>query len=518
VNVRTKLRGAFAIYIALLAGLSLYHVRTTRDAVTGDHELTEIASRLRLTSNVQLGRVVQVSSDAQKYMITRDSGYLSKLLQTMRDYDTELRRLDLLALSPLERSLIIPLASEWNGAMVLANSLGAEPRASTPAAVARFQEALDRVHVGTQSLGEASQRAMSEELALSEGREHEAERVTLIVAVGAVILAIALSALLARSILEPLVRLAEGTREVSAGRFSHRLAASGKDELAQVAREFNTMTERLDELDRMKRDFVSNVSHDLKTPLSSMQETNSVLLEDLAGRLTPKQRQLLEINQESAQRLAAMLGKLLDLSRIEAGLEPERQMVDIRQLVRRSIDRLTEGAGSSTARVSLLMSEAPSRLLVRGDSDALTQVFDNLLENAIKFSPFDGQVGVRIADLATRGSVPVERWTETRRLGLVPDAVLITVADEGPGIPDEEKERVFDRFYQTEAGRAVRGRGVGLGLAICKEIVADHGGAIWASDNEPRGTVFQVLLPGAARVGNADFPTPALAGDGAHRA
>jgi hypothetical protein len=78
----------------------------------------------------------------------------------------------------------------------------------------------------------------------------------------------------------------------------------------------------------------------------------------------------------------------------------------------------------------------------------------------------------------------------------------VTVADEGPGIVDEEKERVFDRFYQTEAGRAVRSRGVGLGLAICREIVLDHGGSIWVADNEPRGSVFQVLLPGAVRVGN----------------
>jgi len=516
VNVRTKLRGAFAIYIALLAGLSVYHVGTTRKAVESGRKLADIASRLRLTSNVQLGRITQATSDAQKYLITGDSGYLGKLLQTMRDYDTELRRLDLLTLSANERFLIIPLSVDWNGAMVLANSLGAEPKASAQEAVTRFQEALDRVHVRTQALGEASQRAMSEELAASEDREHDAERVTVIVALGAVMLSLALSALLARSILEPLVRLAEGTREVSAGRFNHRLAATGKDELAQVAREFNTMTERLDELDRMKRDFVSNVSHDLKTPLSSMQETNAVLLEELPGRLTPKQRQLLEINQESAQRLAAMLGKLLDLSRIEAGLEPERQMIDVRPLVRRSMDRLTEGG--TNARVSLLISETASRLLVRGDSDALTQVFDNLIENALKFSPFDGQVGVRIADLATRGDVPVERWTEARRLGLVPDAVLVTVADEGPGIVDEEKERVFDRFYQTEAGRAVRSRGVGLGLAICREIVLDHGGSIWVEDNEPRGSVFQVLLPGAVRVGNTDFPVPALAGDGAHGA
>ena len=207
-----------------------------------------------------------------------------------------------------------------------------------------------------------------------------------------------LSALLVRSILEPLARLADGTREVSAGRFGHRLDAAGRDELAQVARDFNSMTERLDELDRMKRDFVSKISHDLKTPLSSMQETNSVMLDELPGPLTPKQRHLLELQQESAARLAGMLSKLLDLSRIEAGLEPDFQMLDVAQLVRRSVDRVSRGAAPSPA----CRSRSPSRRrrsLVRGDDEGLAQVLDNLLENALKFSPRDGQVRVEVADV-----------------------------------------------------------------------------------------------------------------------
>src|SRR5205814_10183710 len=113
-------------------------------------------------------------------------------------------------------------------------------------------------------------------------------------AIGALILGLLLSAQIIRSIVGPLGRLTEGTREVSAGRFAYRLDATGGDELAQVARDFNSMTERLDELDRMKRDFAAKVSHDLKTPLSSMQETIGVVLDEVAGPLSPKQRQLLE--------------------------------------------------------------------------------------------------------------------------------------------------------------------------------------------------------------------------------
>src|SRR5690606_13042284 len=123
--------------------------------------------------------------------------------------------------------------------------------------------------------------------------------------------------------------------EVARGRFGYRLAAGRDDEFAQVARDFNTMTVRLDELDRMKRDFVSKVSHDLKTPLASMQETIDVMLDEVAGPLSPKQRRLLELNYQSGERLYAMLGKLLDLSRLEAGVfEPTIERVDLRELIR----------------------------------------------------------------------------------------------------------------------------------------------------------------------------------------
>jgi signal transduction histidine kinase len=514
VNVRTKLGGAFAVYIALLAGLSVYHIRTTRRVVSSGHAFSDIASRLRTTSTIQLSRLSQISSDAEKYVVTRDTGYLAKFQRMMQDYDGALQTLSSASLRGNERALFTPLVMQWDTAKSLAAQLAATRDSML---LPGFQQSLDRVHLTTERLGAASQDAMAEELAAARQTEQEAEQVTLLAASGAFLLTVLLSAMLARAILDPLSRLAEGTREVSAGRFTHRIAANGSDELAQVSREFNVMIERLDAVDKMKREFVSKVSHDLKTPLSSMQETQGVLLDEVAGPLTPKQRQLLEITQESAQRLSAMLNKLLDLSRIEAGIEPERQTVDVRPLVRRSVERVMDVRGDNAPQVSLVINDGSQRFLVRGDADGLTQVFDNLLENALKFSPPGGQVRVRLTDLTARGDLPVERWNALRRRGLTPGAVLVTVADEGPGVPDEEKDKVFARFYQTEAGRAVRSRGVGLGLAICKEIISDHGGAIWVADNAPRGSVFHVLLPGAVRIGS-DATAPELAADGAERA
>jgi signal transduction histidine kinase len=500
-TVANRLRGAFGLYIALLAVLLVYQVRTIQHVVGSGRELNTISSRV-VTSTVQLARIGQMGNDAEKYLVTRDAGYLDKFLETAHAFGLELERLHTLPLSAAERTWLAPLDSNWHDVATEAQQLADHrdaPADVASASVVRLKESLEHVQVETQQLAVAAQDAMSRELTESESSAHRAEQWSWIAAVGALLLSILLSALLARSIVLPLAKLTEGTREVSAGRFDYRLETWGTDEFAQVSNDFNSMTERLDELDRMKRDFVSKVSHDLKTPLSSMQETIGALLDELPGPLNPKQRQLLELNRDGGRRLSAMLGKLLDLSRIEAGLEPDFQMVDVVQIVRHSVERMNAARRERGIQTSI--AEPPGRLLVRGDAGGLAQVFDNLLENAIKFSPNGAEVGVTITELATGAErVQPERWAEMQQRGLGGDAVLLTVTDTGPGVPDDEKERIFTRFYQAEAGRAIPARGVGLGLTICHEVVMAHGGAIWVSDNMPNGSVFNVLLPGAVSV------------------
>jgi signal transduction histidine kinase len=499
VTVATKLRAAFGLYITLLAVLLVYHVKTIRHAVASGHELTEISSRLRVTSTEQIARLVQMSNNAEKFSVTRDTDYVVKLRETASAFGHELQQLHASSLSTSERTWLAPLDSHWKNVEIATQSLARQhtaPEATVESAVDEFQQSLEQVQVETKQLAAAAQQAMDGELQQSEQSARSAERLSWISGVGALLLSILLSAVLARSIVVPLERLTRGTHEIAAGRFDYRLPAVGRDEFGQVARDFNSMTARLDELDRMKQDFVSKVSHDLKTPLSSMQETISVLLDELPGPLTDKQRQLLELNRDSGKRLAAMLSKLLDLSRIEAGLQPDFQMVDVVQIARQSVLRMNRAREERGLRATV--TEPAKRLLVRGDSAGLAQLIDNLLENAIKFSPQGAEVSATIADMASRDErVPVARWNALKRRGLGGEALLLTVADQGPGIPDADKERVFARFYQADAGRAVPARGVGLGLTICLEIVAAHGGAIWVSDNTPNGAVFNVLLPGA---------------------
>ncbi|MEX2153116.1 MAG: HAMP domain-containing sensor histidine kinase [Gemmatimonadaceae bacterium] len=487
-RVAFKLRAAFALYTALMAAVLVFHVRTNRRAVERGRALASVSSRVRVTSTVQPERLSQMSSVAEKYLVTRDGGYLEKLVELAIAHGEELERLQTSGSSGEERAQLLRVVERWRHleaeVLRLTDASGQSSEVALEV-VGGLDRPIGELQALTMRLTEASRTTMARELAAAERSARTAERVSWFTAVGALLSSLLLTALLIRSIVRPLQTLTQGTREVSASRFAYRLDASGTDEFAQVATDFNAMTERLGELDRMKRDFVSNVSHDLKTPLSSMQETIDVMLDELPGPLSETQRRLLSLNQESARRLSSMVSKLLELSRIESVPARKARLVDVGRLARDAVDRATGWPGRKPV-VKLIASDAQPRLL-HADDEAIAQLLDNLLENAVKFSPPAGTVRVTVGDTNAQGGV------------------LITVADEGPGIPDAEKERVFDRFYQTEAGRAVASRGAGLGLSICKHIVEQHEGAIWVTDYEPRGSVFCVLLPGSASVAREEL-------------
>jgi two-component system sensor histidine kinase GlrK len=502
-KVVTKLRAAFALYITLLGVLLIYHVSTIRRAVATGHELTELSARVRATSSEQVTRVAQLGENAAKYSVTHDTGYLDKFDQLSNAYAAELQHLQSLSLSGREHHEIGILSGEWSSLGDPTRRLASFARVNSYSALqdslSVLQSALDALQLQTQRVGEASQAVMEVQLARSASAATLAERISWIAAIGILFLSVVISALLARSISEPLQRLTEGTHKVAEGQFDYRLDSTRDDEFAQVARAFNTMTRRLGALDSMKRDFVTGVSHDLKTPLTSMQETISVLLDEVPGKLTDKQRMLLVLNQQSGDRLAGMLAKLLNLSRLEAGLEPDLQVTDGAQLLRRAVGQVESARDERGLRIDLILPD--HRLLVECDYDRILQVLDNLLENAIKFSPPGGEVTVEMRSLVARPpQIPPARWGLVHAARKQASVMWITVADQGPGVPDPEKERVFDRFYQTTSGRAVRERGVGLGLAICREIVGAHGGAIWLADNPAGiGSVMNVLIPGAFR-------------------
>ncbi|MGH7576422.1 MAG: ATP-binding protein [Longimicrobiales bacterium] len=511
-KVATKLAAAFGLLVMVLGAVLAYHVRTTRNLVTTGDDLAQASLRLYNTAISQSDRITQLEENAAKYWLTRDGRYAERFKEVVRDYETELRHLDTVRLSERERFEATALANEFAVFRPFVDQLE-ELEGSARDSIA-LRRTLDSLRAQTGRLSDASEAANGARSERAAAAAREAERLSWVAGGAVVILSVLISALILRSISERLNWLKEGTREVARGRFDYRLDTNRGDEFAQVGRDFNIMTERLGELDAMKRDFISKVSHDLKTPLASMQETIDILLDELPGPLTEKQQRLLRLNYQSGQRLSGMLSKLLDMASLEAGmLAPQRHVLDLVRLVQRAIAQKEPTAellpaagagrhGNGVAHSSSIINDLPLEpILLEADADRILQVLDNLIDNALKFSPPLADIELKLHTLTSRPpDIPAEHWRTIESNEPAGTAAHITVADRGPGIVDEHKERIFERFYQTAEGRGVRGRGVGLGLTICREIVTAHSGSIWVTDRAGGGSVFHLLLPGAFRV------------------
>src|SRR5690606_149568 len=273
----TRLALAFGLMATFLVGLLVYHVRTIGAAAATNYELSEISARIALGSGRLPAHLARLDETASKYWITRDSGYLRQFDEAAQAFDDGVRRLGAYAVGDAEREAIDQLASLWAEFAPAAEALRPSPAGPAQrlgqAPLVRLAEHVDRRRAQTRLVAFAAQAQMDERLERSAAAARHAARITWGTVVGALLLGILVSGLVVRSISDALRRLQEGTRQVAGGNFEYRLDEGRSDEFAELARDFNTMTRRLGELDRMKRDFLSKVSHDLKTPLASMQET-----------------------------------------------------------------------------------------------------------------------------------------------------------------------------------------------------------------------------------------------------
>jgi signal transduction histidine kinase len=293
-------------------------------------------------------------------------------------------------------------------------------------------------------------------------------------AVLAAALALVLVQVLARGLTRPLREMAAAARSMARGDYGVRVRASGRDEVGELARAFNAMTAELAETDRQRRDLVANVSHELRTPITALRAN----LENIVDGVQPVegQEEVMRTMLAQTERLGRLVEQLLDLSRLESQGTPfERRPFVVRDVLAQAADeaRLHAPPGVS------LSVEAPPELRAAGDPERIHQVVANLLQNAVRHSPADGSVRLR------------------GRRGDGASRVVIEVADEGPGIPPEEADRVFERFYRADASRAADGSGAGLGLAIARWIVDLHGGSIRVERAEPHGCRMVVELPAA---------------------
>jgi two-component system OmpR family sensor kinase len=294
-------------------------------------------------------------------------------------------------------------------------------------------------------------------------------------------ISIILALLIARSIARPLQRMTAATEEIARGNYDQALDITFPDEIERLAASFNTMAHEVKTSRQAQRDFVANVSHELKTPLTSIQGFSQAIMDGTANDEVSRHRAV-EIIGNEANRMSRLVDELLDLARIESGqIKMLREPVDLVKVLEACVEKFDLQAKESNVE---LIWDTPVLPLITGDKDRLAQVFTNLLANALKHTPPTGRVTVKAQKITL---------TEPERTAY--PSVEIAVTDTGVGIPPEDIEHVFERFYQVDKSRAGQDRGVGLGLTIAKQIVEAHGGTIKVESVKDLGTKFTIGLP-----------------------
>lgn len=469
---------ALLAVLPLLGGLGYAIGQLRALAETNERLATRQLAGVRVASEVS-ARLPRLEEFQRKFAVSADPGYAEKYRQTARVIGSVLEELAQVRTSAAESRSTAALATSWKRLDVESGPLPEGARADA------LTQAFEDLRGLAADVREETDHAVRTELHDARLARRRAQQVATWVSALAVIVSVTLLAWAVRTLRTRLEEFTEATAAVSEGQFSYRMPAGGTDELARVAMSFNRMVGALKQLDRMKEDFVSSISHELRTPIVAMQETNNLLLDELPGPLTAKQRRMLELNSNAATRLSTMIGDLLDLGRVKAGIRYRMGRHEVSVLTRTAAQALEARA---MEREVVLHVTCDGDLFAVCDPDRYVQVVQNLVDNALKHAPAGGHVEVTLRCVPRR--VVAESCGSKVSDG---PHVLLTVADDGPGIPESDRDRVFDKFFRRQGQPA--DAGVGLGLAICREIVAAHEGAIWVDGPSGAGATLRVALP-----------------------
>ena len=499
------------LIIGMLVGLSWFLASRAAAERQQDAALARNAELVRLQEAEilasRLGRsLAELSRDHRGFLLTGDESFLDRYRADSVRFELDAARLLETARSARVGADVAEMRARlavWrdsaavpNIAMRRASGLHAFEEAGPGlAGVRRSARLMDDAFRAQEALEDALHADVAATGLLVDEAATRDDLSTFLTSTGGLAVLLLLLMLLLRLVARTLNQVVEGAHAIDLGRYQEaRLPdpdAAPNREMARLALTFEQLaasTEqrerqlqddvvRLKELERLKRDFVSTVSHELRTPLTSMRGALGLILGGKVGELPAKARDLLQIAMTNTERLIRLINDILDVEKMDAGETAlRREPLRLRQIVEMTLAGLESFAREHG--VTMTITSGSTDADVVGDPDRLTQVFTNLVSNAVKFSPKDTTVEVAL--------VPV------------PDGISVRVRDRGPGIPDEFAPRIFGRFQQAGAADQRRPGGTGLGLNIARALVEQHGGAIGFEPGEGGGTVFWVSLPATA--------------------
>lgn len=305
---------------------------------------------------------------------------------------------------------------------------------------------------------------------------HIAQWLFILAGLGAVFLASGLAIILSNQLARPLVRMALATKSITSGNYQTRVLTDGEDEVAQLGRSINDLAQNLEFLDTSRSQFLADIAHELRTPLSYIHGYAEVVKEGLVQSERDRNTYLNIIYEESG-RLERLITNLFDLAQAREGiLQITPVETDVREVIKQVANHLTPFASQKQTQVELHL-DIEHRLMV--DPIRLEQVLFNLMDNAVRYTKQRGTV--RVTAVETAGVLEIQ------------------VTDDGPGIPEADLPHIWDRLYRVEKSRSRQSGGTGLGLAIVKQIVELHGGTVQAKSELNKGTSIRIRIPAVSR-------------------
>ncbi|MEP6493071.1 MAG: HAMP domain-containing sensor histidine kinase [bacterium] len=477
-TLRSRLAAGLVTIAIILVGPLVYAIQSLR----GLHDDAQALRDREMAASLVLGHLREGLSDLRRQEL---SLLFSKDSAARDAMDKEIRRIGSLADS-LGRFQLPSFGRDIRASIQkIADVAPAEYQAALAGNGKLADSLSDSVVVPAMSSADTTIRTAEQELRTRTAEHVEEQAVSIDQAASVSISALALALVIAasvaffltRSISHPIDNLKAGMSAVADGDLDYTLTIprTRSDEFGQLAKSFGAMTMQLGELDKLKAEFVSVASHELKTPINVIIGYLQLLEEGLYGPLTARQEETIKTVVSQANTLSRLVKQLLDVSRFEAGggrLEP--RPIKLEQL-------LTELESA----FHVLAAQRDVKFIVRGhdglpdevvwDLDRVNEVLGNLLSNAFKFTPHGGTVELTVE--------PVD------------GSICMTVCDTGAGIPPDQLPRIFEKFYQADNQASARADGTGLGLAIAKGIVEAHGGSIICESTPGVGTTFSMTLP-----------------------
>ena len=492
-TLRTRLiLGLFTIAVILV--VPLFVATRSLDRLHGEAEQLREGD---FTASLLLGRLTEAINDLRSAELALPIVKTQESRESMEERLRTVRQLT----DSLDHYELGGAAQDIRAAMaVVGDNIGAEYDAARNGLNAEVDRISSKVMIPSIARAETSVRRAETSLR-QRARDRVAQsaviaqmgiRTAIIGLAVAVFVAAIIAALLTQSVSRPVYELERGMRRVADGDLESNvnISPSRTDEFGRLAASFQDMTRQLAELDKLKSEFVSVASHELKTPINVILGYTQLLQDELYGPLTDKQKNVTIVLEKQTKTLARLVKQLLDVSRFEAG----SGKLDIRPTeLRGFLHNLEESfqvlADQKNVRFAINMDGSlPSS--VYWDADRMNEVLGNLLSNAFKFTNEGGEVELSVLT--------------------VHQGIQMEVRDTGAGIPADQVPRIFEKFYQADNQDAASHVGTGLGLAIARQIVEAHGGSISCDSTPGVGTTFSLVMPERAAWRRASAPQPAV--------